>query len=686
MNNHRRSIFQTILWPLGGLAYILAGLYPLYEIDIVNHHWSMFLKVFSHKEQDFFFYIYLLILAFEYTLFTSLITVITAIPSRLLRIPSFIACYLFFLGYFSTLIGSWFMFEANQIFLQPRLLIDAFAVVDVDTLLDYSTPKDKIITGLILGLISLLFLALTRLKAPHLRKIGIYSALLLPTAIGILTLSLLAPYAESTSPKSYRVYKQVQLQLAPQFSFYLPEARKELDLALNTKTLSPSYTVAAYKERIREAPRKNIFVFQIEALRADNVSLHVKGKEIMPTLNQMAQNGVFIPNAFTHSAETSWGQLAMILGQHPYRHEALADPFFNLQTQGKPPFSFLKLYDLMAQGGYKVAHTTYIWKSLRSIAGSPHIDLDFDFSTIHRGTHVGNLTSKKAIQALRTAGMKHLAHFTIAQFEALQNWIHTNKNDTLFSLSYVISSHFPYDTPDGNDDLFKGLPDIDPSNFLVRTPEEDKIIHYKYYNALRYIDDKLSYFLELLKKLEILKDSIIVITGDHGEGFGEHGDYLHGKLLYNEAIRIPIVIYDGGQNLTPSYLPQAAGLIDLPPTLLDLANLPETAAFQGSSILSDSRSTKCSPPIVSASPLVGEYAVINWPWKYISSELRLQSALYQLEDDPNEQNNLIDDHPEMTSQLANYLNEFRKSQFAYYSASTDIREKYFPPALPCLPK
>src|SRR5690606_14055506 len=103
----------------------------------------------------------------------------------------------------------------------------------------------------------------------------------------------------------------------------------------------------------------------------------------------------------------------------------------------------------------------------------------------------------------------------------------------------------------------------------------------RYLNSLRYIDSLLGKLLRHTSAMS--QDTLIVVTGDHGELFHEHGRVTHGSSLLNPAMSVPVVFYHPGKNYTFSNFPRQ--LIDIAPTLLELAGLPPHANFQGRSLL-----------------------------------------------------------------------------------------------------
>lgn len=163
-----------------------------------------------------------------------------------------------------------------------------------------------------------------------------------------------------------------------------------------------------------------------------------------------------------------------------------------------------------------------------------------------------------------------------------------------------------------------------------------------YDNSVLQSDAIIKKIFETLEQKQYLQNSIVIITGDHGESLGERGDYGHIWRLYQEQIRIPLLIYDssalGYRNL------EYATQIDIPPTITDRLRLPAPPCWEGVSLLTqDARSqsvhqTTIKPPCFGIIRRADEHL-----FKYIYCSLGNREELYDLRNDPNELRNLINE-------------------------------------------
>jgi arylsulfatase A-like enzyme len=158
---------------------------------------------------------------------------------------------------------------------------------------------------------------------------------------------------------------------------------------------------------------------------------------------------------------------------------------------------------------------------------------------------------------------------------------------------------------------------------------------------------------------------IVVVTADHGEALGEHGQPYHSTDLYNSQIRVPLVI--GGPGVKAQRIPETVSLTDLTPSLLELAGFesPRGVSMDGKSFADLATGRRLPEPeggvafaamIKDRSNPGGLTAVIKGPWKLIEGA---QQELYNVHSDPNERSNLISTKVSMYEELKLLLKQFQ---------------------------
>lgn len=180
----------------------------------------------------------------------------------------------------------------------------------------------------------------------------------------------------------------------------------------------------------------------------------------------------------------------------------------------------------------------------------------------------------------------------------------------------------------------------------------------RYDGELKFTDHHIGRLFQGMRKMGIWEDTAIVITSDHGEGFGreaDHGIAYHGFSLFDTEIRIPLMIRVPG--VGPKKVATSVGLIDVPLTILSLAGIPSPPEAHGVSLLPYVRGNPPKrPPVLSELPgRPGQMALVDWPYKIIWHLGQNRYALFHLEDDPGERVDLATTLPKTRDRLKKML-------------------------------
>jgi choline-sulfatase len=222
---------------------------------------------------------------------------------------------------------------------------------------------------------------------------------------------------------------------------------------------------------------------------------------------------------------------------------------------------------------------------------------------------------------------------------------------------HLFDAHAPYNAPPPHDRLFTADAGMSAAERLVAG----------YDGEVHFVDESLGLLLSALDAAGLAERTIVVVAGDHGEGLGQHGLDQHSESLYEEAVRVPVIVrwphhVQAGQRLaTP------ISLIDLAPTLLDLASVaeqgPSMAGHSLARVLLGQERPDPERPIFlqcrlreSGSRLAGpRYGVRAGHYKLIETPEHEGTELFDLTADPGELHNVAGAHPEQTSRLRKLL-------------------------------
>jgi arylsulfatase A-like enzyme len=246
----------------------------------------------------------------------------------------------------------------------------------------------------------------------------------------------------------------------------------------------------------------------------------------------------------------------------------------------------------------------------------------------------------------------------------------------LFMYVNFQATHFPYTIPEGALHLYQ--PDTTDSF-------EYKFFHYdqeflghvvnKFDNALHYVDAQVGAFIENLKQQGLYENSLIVVAADHGEAFYQRGYPTHGTSLFEDQMRTATLFKLPGKIRTETRT-DAITLIDINPTILEILGQPNHPNFQGQQILNAPRK---GPIYLISHGIIKSHGIVDYPWKYITSESD-GDWLLQLEEDPAETTDFSESHPEKLEQLKYDLRIYQQRQMYYYTVlSEKERNSFYPP-------
>ena len=342
-----------------------------------------------------------------------------------------------------------------------------------------------------------------------------------------------------------------------------------------------------------EKKNLNVLLITIDTLRADRLSCYGSEHLITPNIDKLAEKGVLFSKAFAHTTTTLPSHTNILCGTTPLYHGVHDNLNFILSKK------FLTLAEHLKKIGYKTG---------AFIGGFP---LDSKFGLDQGFDTYDDDFGKKSELMLP-------AEFVVNKAET---WLGHQKNPWFLWL-HCYDPHDPYTPP---------------------APFKKKYEKAPYDGEVAYVDSVLGKLFSYLDKNNLFENTIIVFTGDHGEGLGQHGEMTHGFFAYNEIIWIPMIIYSPG--VSKDQIDQYVSHIDIFPTVCDLLEIEKPAFLQGISLLPAIEGKKIIPRKIYFESLYPYYSrgwaplqgFISSQEKYIDSPIH---EIYDMEHDFNELNNL----------------------------------------------
>ena len=449
-------------------------------------------------------------------------------------------------------------------------------------------------------------------------------------------------------------------------------------LSLTNATWRPVISLEQYANSIDSGhfDRKNVIVILIESLRADQLSMYGGRNGVMPALDKLAERSLVFTNAYTQSSHSNYADLGPISSQYPLRSRSM---YFYPEN---PVYPRVLLHDVLHYLGYRTAifsSQNENWGSMLNFLDTGSLD-----RIVHAGNYQGDLNQSKVDGGWSRLmiGDKPSGKIDdrVTVNEAIR-WLKADRDQPFFIYMNLQNSHFPYEVPADFTRRFVKDPERMPV-YLGTTHmqiDSEQTLKDLYADSLYYIDAQLARLFDYLRNDALMEKTLIVVSADTGTAFEEHGMNGNAADLYNEVVKVPLILYTGGGE--QGVVDDVVQHIDVPPSILALLGLPPHPAFQGISVFSPTHPSNGPVFLVSQTPLTREYAIVRNNWKLICDVRRGRRYLYELKADPGEHRDVLGENPAVEDVLMKQLLEWIGLQLAYYD-DPSLQRRYYPPVIP----
>lgn len=349
-----------------------------------------------------------------------------------------------------------------------------------------------------------------------------------------------------------------------------------------------------------KAAGRHIVMVSLESTAAQYLGLYGAVPDVMPNLTALAQTGVVFDNAYAVYPESIKGLFSILCSTYPAFDRA-ADAYARLSCPS--------LAAVLAGVGYRTAlfHSgRFGYLGMEAVIRNRGYEVLADAGDIG-----GNRESSFGVDEPSTVAR-------------VLEWIDRRRSGERFFVTYLpIAGHHPYESP---------APD----------PVGDRSEFSRYQRALKYGDAALGTLIGGLRERGLENQTVWIVFGDHGEGFGQHdGNYGHTFQIYDENVRVPLVIAAPGLLPHPVRTSRVVSLIDTAPTVLDLVGAPVPPDYQGRSMLSGERLMA----LFFADYSLGLLGARDGPLKYVYEIESGRGKLFDVAADPAETQNLAERDP-----------------------------------------
>jgi arylsulfatase A-like enzyme/Flp pilus assembly protein TadD len=384
------------------------------------------------------------------------------------------------------------------------------------------------------------------------------------------------------------------------------------------------------------APR-NLLLITVDTLRADAVGAYGNRTAVTPWLDRLSTGGVRFDHARAHTVVTLPSHASIMTGRLPPDHGVRDNAGFRLagtedtlaarlKARGFRTGAFVSAFPLDSRFGLAKGFDVYD---------------DVFIDAAPRPTFI---EQERAAPATVAAATRWLQAQTAAA-----GW---------FCWVHLYEPHFPYAPP---------------------TPFGDRFARDPYAGEVAATDSALGPLLQPILDAGAATDTLVVVTADHGESLGEHGEATHGIFAYEATLRVPLILYYPPL-LQARSVATAVGHVDLLPTILDALHIPPAAGLRGRSLLDLARGKPAAEAVTYFEALSGS---LNRGWaplsgilsdglKYVDLPI---PELYDLRADPGEANNLAAARPHEVEKRHALLLSFAGRDIQRTDETADVKER-----------
>lgn len=464
-------------------------------------------------------------------------------------------------------------------------------------------------------------------------------------------------------------------------------ATAEVAALLFILTLTAAFEAAPLRAPVAPRPsarRPNVILVVLDTVRADHLSVYGYERDTTPTLRSFASEAVRFNEAVSTDGMTLTSHASLFTGLYGLRHGAHP----SADAPGGRPLSaeFETMAEILNRNGYEtaaiVANTGYLRPFFNLHQGFQHYDVRGPRMRLEgcpRFLLRGGL-SEAALWLLPDTDLsrwtRNAEEINRAVFDFLEK--QADRSRPLFLFLNYMDAHRPYLSPSPFRERFPGrdpryglrhhrrvMRDVMTHKRPISPSERNHLIS-QYDGALAYLDEQLGRLFAKLKAENLWESSLVIVTSDHGESFGERSLIEHGAGAVESQLRIPLLIrYPGGPRGQVKLV--RASTIDILPTVLAVAGIEIPAGVDGRSLLeADSLSSR---PVFAESYPTGitmaldrrfripERAVYERRWKLIDSRFG-RRELYDVFADPAETVDLYAAQPAVAAHLTKILGEW----------------------------
>jgi arylsulfatase A-like enzyme len=395
----------------------------------------------------------------------------------------------------------------------------------------------------------------------------------------------------------------------------------------------------------------NVLLIGVDTLRADHVGCLGYVKDTTPTLDRLAREGVLCTRTMSTSGWTLPSVMSVLTALYPNVHQVYT-------YKNRLPEEVTTLAEILKARGYATAGVVgnpIVHSKNGYSDGFDHYD-DFTISLDSGLDLFGNHNE--------TFNDQHLVCTSELVTRTAVQWLAQHDGEPFFLFLFYMDPHYDYLPPAPFDTMFdpdyRGALDgrgIAKEPRHSRRPSDRDLQHLLalYDGEIRYTDTYVAKLLQTLAARRLLENTFVVVFGDHGDEFYEHGKTAHDRTLYHEILHVPCILWWPDQVPAGRRVEALTSLVDILPTMLDYLGLPPEGPVQGASLrpLMEGKVDRLHDTVwAELNTWTHVQAVIGDREKLVRNVGSDTWELYDLPHDPREQTNLYGQSAAAEARLA----------------------------------
>ncbi len=382
---------------------------------------------------------------------------------------------------------------------------------------------------------------------------------------------------------------------------------------------------AANCAQLNHGPATPVILISVDTLRADHLGCYGYQKVRTPHFDSLGRQGTIFWNVGSPVPMTLPAHTSLLTSTYPFVHGVE-------ENGGMVPRGAVSLAGVLQSHGYSTA------AFIGGYVLDAQFGLDRGFDSYDSPFHVHPQPDQEPPDLKRPA--ESVLHST-------EQWLEKHSGQPFFVFIHLYDLHQPYERPSS-----PGLSAYD--------------------TELSHVDEALGQFRTFLETQGLLQKTLIVVTSDHGESLGEHGEKTHGYFIYQSTLWVPLILHwPAGVTNQPARIDAPASLIDVAPTILQFLAVPQPPEFQGRSLLATDRTAK-EEEVYAESLYARNHLGCSalrclrlGKYKYIEAR---KPELYDLAGDPRELHNLYEEQRPIALDLQRRLSSLMSHNQAQHPA------------------